>query len=134
VNILGDRQGQQVPLLTSRVSRSQWQQQPIIRPWTKYFATSAVLLGFNQPQKTPTTPGQSTPSNPPTPSAAQTQSTPSNPPTPSAAQAQSTPGNSPTPSAPQSSPPSNATPSTAPNNAAPTSSGASLEETDPGYR
>ena len=126
VNILGDRQGQQVPILSSRVSRSNWQQQPIISQWTKYFTTSAVLLGFNQPQKTPTTQQQSTPSNPPTPSASQAQSTPSNPPVPSAPQ----------PSSPSGATPSNSTSSTppSPNNAAPASGGASLEESDPGYR
>ncbi len=58
VTILGDRQGQQVPLLFSKVSRSDWQQQPTIRQWTKYFATSAVLLGFNKPETT--TPPRST--------------------------------------------------------------------------
>ncbi|WP_009632523.1 hypothetical protein [Synechocystis sp. PCC 7509] len=107
VTILGDRQGQQVPLLFSRVSRTDWQQQPIIRQWTKYFATSAVLLGFNQPQRTPAPPAQNIPR------------TPLNPPI--------TPTPSPTNSVPQAAPIS-------PNNAPPAASGASLEETDPGYR
>ena len=105
VTILGDRQGQQVPLLSSRVSRSQWQLQPIIRQWTRYFATSAVLLGFNQPQRTPAPPAQSIP-NPPrnqrvTPTTTPTNSIPAVPPA---------------------------------NNAPSAPSGASLEETDPGYR
>ena len=51
VTILGDRQGQQVPLLFSRVSRSNWQQQPTIRQWTRYFATSAVLLEGGDKQR-----------------------------------------------------------------------------------
>ena len=105
VTILGDRQGQQVPLLFSRVSRSNWQLQPTIRQWTKYFPTSAVLLGFNQPQKNPTPPAQPAPITP-----INQRITPT------------TPSNS-TPAAP-----------TAPNNAPTAPSGASLEETDPGYR
>ena len=106
VTILGDRQGQQVPLLFSRVSRSNWQLQPTIRQWTKYFPTSAVLLGFNQPQKNPTPPAQPAPITP-----INQRITPT-----------TTPSNS-TPAAP-----------TAPNNATTAPSGASLEETDPGYR
>ncbi len=105
VTILGDRQGQQVPLLFSRVSRIDWQQQPIIKQWTRYFPTSAVLLGFNQPQRTPAPQTQSAPITP-----INQRITPA------------TPSNS-IPAAP-----------TAPNNAPSTPSGASLEETDPGYR
>ena len=48
--ILGEHQGQIVPLLRSQVSRSGWQQDSRIYRWTRYFAnTSRVLLGFNQP-------------------------------------------------------------------------------------
>jgi len=105
VTILGDRQGQQVPLLFSRVSRSQWQLQPIIRQWTRYFATSAVLLGFNQPQKNPAPPAQSIPNTP--------------------RNQRGTPTTT----------PSNSIPPVPPANNAPSApSGASLEETDPGYR
>ncbi len=115
VTILGDRQGQQVPLLFSKVSRTDWQQQPIIGQWTKYFATSAVLLGFNQPQKTP---------------APQTQPIPNT-------QNNNLPPTSPRPSSLPPAPPipNNSRPPTpSPNNAPPASGGASLEETDPGYR
>ncbi len=93
-----------MPLLFSRVSRARWQLQPIIRQWTKYFGTSAVLLGFNKPEKMPSPQNQPTPSTPGTRSV--TRATPNNsvPPTP-----------------------------TSPNNA-PVASGASLEETDLGYR
>lgn len=110
VTILGDRQGQQAPLLFSKVSRTDWQQQPIIREWTKYFATSAVLLGFNAPQTIPAPAAQSTPSNLPNQSA----------PPPSANNAA----------------PINAVPPTTPSatNAPAPTGGASLEETDPGYR
>lgn len=106
VTILGDRQGQQVPLLFSRVSRFDWQQQPTIEQWTKYFATSAVLLGFNKPENTPSSPPAQ-----PTPSPARPQSV-----TPIPASS------------------SNSVPAPTPNNAPPTSSGASLEENDLGYR
>ncbi len=105
VTILGDRQGQQVPLLFSRVSRLDWQQQPTIEQWTKYFTTSAVLLGFNKPENTPSSPPAQT-----TPSPARPQSVTS----------------------PASS--SNSVPPAPNANNAPTSSGASLEETDLGYR
>ena len=112
VTVLGDRQGQQAPLLFSKVSRTDWQQQPIIRQWTKYFATSAVLLGFNSPQTTPTAPAQSTPSTP-------IQSAP-------------------IPSSVNNAVPMNVVPPTPPspssNNAPAPTGGASLEETDPGYR
>lgn len=56
VNILGERNGQQVPLLASRVARSNWQNQPQIRPWTRYFRASAVLLGFRKPAEPNYTP------------------------------------------------------------------------------
>jgi len=117
INIVGDRAGQQAPLLQARVSRADWQQQPTIRQWTKYFATSAVLLGFNNPERTPsaapenqTIPSQQPINSPPPPSNSTVQ--PSTPP------ALSTPS--------QSTPPS-------PNPSQP-SGGASLEESDPGYR
>lgn len=51
VNILGERHGQQVPLLFSRVSRADWQKQTGIQQWTRYFRTSAVLLGFHKPEE-----------------------------------------------------------------------------------
>lgn len=50
VSILGERNGQEVPLLFSTVSRSDWQKQPRIQQWTRYFGNSAVLLGFLKPQ------------------------------------------------------------------------------------
>ncbi|MUL35700.1 hypothetical protein [Gloeocapsopsis dulcis] len=51
VNILGERHGQQVPLLSSRVSRTDWQKQLGIQHWTRYFRTSGVLLGFFKPEE-----------------------------------------------------------------------------------
>jgi len=117
INIVGDRAGQQAPLLQARVSRASWQQQPTIRQWTKYFATSAVLLGFNNPERTPS----AAPENPTTP-----RQQPINPPPP--------PSNSTLPSTP----PAPNTPSQSNSPASPNPSqpggGASLEESDPGYR
>lgn len=52
VIVSGDRNGQEVPILSSRVSRTNWQAQPSIESWTKYFTTAEILLGFNLPQKT----------------------------------------------------------------------------------
>lgn len=53
IMILGEHQGQIVPLLRSKVSRSQWQKDSRIHRWTKYFASSSrVLLGFYNPSST----------------------------------------------------------------------------------
>lgn len=53
--VLGEHQGQIVPLLRSQVSRSGWQQDSRIYRWTRYFTSnSRVLLGFNQPSAPPT--------------------------------------------------------------------------------
>ena len=46
-----DRNGQVVPILSSRVFRTDWQTQPRIESWTKYFTKAEILLGFNLPQK-----------------------------------------------------------------------------------
>ncbi|MBW4663803.1 MAG: hypothetical protein KME01_06305 [Chroococcus sp. CMT-3BRIN-NPC107] len=121
VTILGDRQGQQVPLLFSKVSRSDWQQQPTIRQWTKYFVTSAVLLGFNKPETT--TPPAAQQPTPITPNNRDITPTPT--PTNSVA-----PPPPPTPRAPNNTPPAGSSSSSSSSS----SSGASLEETDPGYR
>jgi len=52
VTIIGERNGQEVPVLFSKVSRPDWQTKPNIQMWTKYFTKAAVLLGFNQLPKT----------------------------------------------------------------------------------
>lgn len=52
VMILGQRNGQVVPLLSSTVSRSDWQKEPRIYKWSRYFVSSEVLLGFKEPQAT----------------------------------------------------------------------------------
>jgi hypothetical protein len=51
VMVLGERNGQVVPLLSTTVSRTQWQQEPSVRAWTTYYERPAIaLLGFLQPQ------------------------------------------------------------------------------------
>ncbi|MBW4663773.1 MAG: hypothetical protein KME01_06145 [Chroococcus sp. CMT-3BRIN-NPC107] len=49
--ISGERNGQEVPLLSTKVSQTNWQAQPKIQSWTNYFAKAAILLGFNPPPK-----------------------------------------------------------------------------------
>ncbi len=46
VIVTADRSRQFVPVLRSRVSRSQWQKDSRIEQWTRYFADSQYLLGF----------------------------------------------------------------------------------------
>ncbi|MEG3846673.1 hypothetical protein QT971_14910 [Microcoleus sp. herbarium19] len=46
VIVTADRGRQLVPVLRSRVSRSQWQKDSRIEQWTRYFADSQYLLGF----------------------------------------------------------------------------------------
>lgn len=50
ITIVGERNGQEVPLLYSRVSRSNWQKEPRIQTWTRYPSNSAILLGFSKPK------------------------------------------------------------------------------------
>lgn len=50
VSIVGERNGQEVPLLAAKVSRVNWQENPQMQAWTQYFSDSAVLLGFKQLQ------------------------------------------------------------------------------------
>jgi hypothetical protein len=55
--VIGEHQGQIVPLLRSQVTRTQWQEDSRIYRWTRYFATSSkVLLGFRSPSSSPPTP------------------------------------------------------------------------------
>ncbi|MEG4856604.1 hypothetical protein QUB75_02000 [Microcoleus sp. K1-B6] len=44
--ITADRSRQRVPVLRSRVSRHDWQQDARIEQWTRYFADAQLLLGF----------------------------------------------------------------------------------------
>ncbi|MDX2100796.1 MAG: hypothetical protein SFW36_23705 [Leptolyngbyaceae cyanobacterium bins.59] len=44
VIVLGDRNGEIIPILTVNVSRTQWQQTPQVRAWGKYNSASYALL------------------------------------------------------------------------------------------
>jgi hypothetical protein len=46
VNVIGEHYGQQVPLLSVTVSQANWQKDPQIKSWVKYFSGSERLLGF----------------------------------------------------------------------------------------
>lgn len=50
LTILGERNGQMVPILMVKVSRSDWQAKPSIQQWVRYLGDSEVLLGFKEPQ------------------------------------------------------------------------------------
>ena len=53
--VSGEYQGQIVPLLHSKVSRSQWQSDSRIYRWSRYFVTSSgMLLGFYNSPDSPT--------------------------------------------------------------------------------
>lgn len=46
ITVLGERNGQLVSLLSSKISRSEWQAGSDIRQSTRYFSTSSALLGY----------------------------------------------------------------------------------------
>jgi hypothetical protein len=46
VQVVGERGGIAVPLLTTKVSRLDWQQTPNLQQWSKSFGVAAVLLGY----------------------------------------------------------------------------------------
>jgi hypothetical protein len=48
VNILAERSGQVMPILTVTLSRDRWQNQPTLQTSTRYLANSAALLGFER--------------------------------------------------------------------------------------
>ncbi|WP_413163095.1 hypothetical protein ACL6C3_28010 [Capilliphycus salinus ALCB114379] len=52
IMILGERGSQVVPILRTRVTRSQWQTNSEVSEWTRYFPPSESLLGYNQPKPT----------------------------------------------------------------------------------
>ncbi|MFY7805003.1 MAG: hypothetical protein ACOVQ7_16415 [Limnoraphis robusta] len=52
IMILGERGGQTVPILRTRVTRSQWQANSDVSEWTRYFPPSQSLLGYRN--NTPT--------------------------------------------------------------------------------
>jgi hypothetical protein len=57
VTIVGEHNGDVVPLLSSNVSRSNWEKKPTVQAWTRYFGSAKTLLGFVTPQQpAPTAP------------------------------------------------------------------------------
>ena len=108
VMILGERRGQIVPILRTRVTRSQWQANGDVSEWTRYFNRSESLLGYNQPAPAESGPGAASrpqtrpqPNRQPTPS--QPSASPVPPPPPATAQTQPAP-TPPQPASPQTRP------------------------------
>lgn len=54
VMVLGDRDGQIAPILTTTVSRTQWQETPSVSVWTEYYNASYALLQRYEGQPTET--------------------------------------------------------------------------------
>lgn len=50
LSISAEHNGAIVPLLSTTVSRANWQQKPTIQAWSQYFTASEVLLGFRTTQ------------------------------------------------------------------------------------
>jgi hypothetical protein len=65
--VSGENNGQIVPLLRSKVSRSQWQRNSSIQRYTVYFGSSGLLLGFYSPSVSPRRQENSRIVSPPTP-------------------------------------------------------------------
>lgn len=61
IRIFGDIKGQVAPLLFSRVYRSDWQAEPKINRWIRYFDNSGLLLGFYNSSDSFSSPIPSTP-------------------------------------------------------------------------
>ncbi|MGB3266338.1 MAG: hypothetical protein WBA89_20545 [Microcoleus sp.] len=68
VIVTATRSRQLVPVLRSRVSRSQWQKDSRIELWTRYFADAKLLLGFRDSNVSATNTGPSQAINVPAPS------------------------------------------------------------------
>ncbi len=52
VVVVGERDGEIVPVLTTTVSRVQWQETPRVSAWTKYYNASHALLQRHEEQPT----------------------------------------------------------------------------------
>lgn len=48
LKVLGEREGQIVPLLSVSVSRQDWQTRSDVQQWARYFGGSTTLLGFER--------------------------------------------------------------------------------------
>lgn len=52
VVVVGDRDGEIVPILTTTVSRAQWQETPRVSAWTEYYNASHALLQRHEERST----------------------------------------------------------------------------------
>lgn len=102
IMILGERGGQTVPILRTRVTRSQWQANSDVSEWTRYFPPSQSLLGYrnNTPTQSASRSAPSPRSRPqsstqPAPSQPSASPVPPPPPQPTQTTAQPTQSNSP---------------------------------------
>ncbi len=55
ITVSAEHNGTVVPLLSTTVSRANWQRKPTIQAWSQYFTTAEVLLGYLTPQPTTAT-------------------------------------------------------------------------------
>lgn len=55
LTVSAEHNGAVVPLLSTTVSRANWQRKPTIQAWSQYFTASEVLLGFRTTQPTTST-------------------------------------------------------------------------------
>jgi hypothetical protein len=52
VDVVGDRHGEIIPLLTVTVSRTQWQANPQVSAWSRYYSASYALLQRYESEET----------------------------------------------------------------------------------
>lgn len=52
VIVLGSRNGDVIPVLATTVSRAQWQENPQVRAWSKYYSAYALIQRHDQQQPT----------------------------------------------------------------------------------
>ncbi|MCA1991670.1 MAG: hypothetical protein LDL41_06435 [Coleofasciculus sp. S288] len=52
VVVMGERHGEIIPILTTTVSRTQWQENPRVNAWTRYYSASYALLQRHEQAET----------------------------------------------------------------------------------
>ncbi|NJO72329.1 MAG: hypothetical protein HC833_00240 [Leptolyngbyaceae cyanobacterium RM1_406_9] len=52
VDVVGDRHGEMIPVLTVTVSRTQWQANPQVSAWSRYYNASYALLQRHESEET----------------------------------------------------------------------------------
>jgi hypothetical protein len=52
VDVVGDRNGEMIPVLTVTVSRAQWQANPQVSAWSRYYRASYALLQRHEAAET----------------------------------------------------------------------------------